>query len=88
MSQRIFNTKSDALRAAIEALVKFRKAHPGTHTNLKDVDNLIEHLKTKVLPLAMKEDGEISVLPDIMAEQGELFTMSAMYIAEATSWAS
>lgn len=74
MSRHLFNTKSDALRAAIEALEQFRKEHPGNHYNLKDVDNLIEHLKTKVLPLAMKEDGEIDVVPDTLAVQGELFT--------------
>ncbi len=74
MSRHLFNTKSDALRAAIVALENFRKEHPGNHYNLKDVDNLIEHLKTKVLPLAMKEDGEIDVVPDTLAVQGELFT--------------
>ena len=74
MKRHLFNTKSDALRAAIEALEQFRKEHPGNHYNLKDVDNLIAHLKTKVLPLAMKEDGEIDVVPDTLAVQGELFT--------------
>ena len=74
MSRHLFNTKSDALRAAIVGLENFRKEHPGNHYNLKDVDNLIEHLKTKVLPLAMKDDGEIDVVPDTLAVQGELFT--------------
>ena len=77
MDRHLFNTKSDALRAAIDALEKFRKQHPGNHYNLKDVDNLIAHLKTKVLPLAMKEDGEIDVVPDTLAVQGELFTFDS-----------
>lgn len=58
-----YDTKSAAIRATIEALEYFRKNHPGNHTDLRDVDNLIRALKTKTLPQAMMEEGALNNVP-------------------------
>lgn len=88
-----YKTKSEAIRATIDALVAFRKKHPGKHYNLRDVDNLITTLRTKTLPSALREEGAVSdihiaeIVPmdTSAAVQGDLFGEGEAAPAETAS---
>lgn len=67
-----YETKSEAIKVTIDALERFREAHPGKNTDLRDVDNLIRTLKTKTLPQALMEEGALNNVPHLEITADEL----------------